>query len=194
MQWKDLNFEADSFWAGKHTIVKNDIYTEDGKKIKGKIIVEDSGKTSHAVRELPLGTFLANIFKMKYQEYLDKGITPKPTDFIFYTKAGNPFFEQSLRRMYKSLAKKLGISEIGCYSLRHEYFTFLAQETDADQETIKQLAGWAQIIPTYFHTDDEHKRKATNKIDKQYENNLPLTTDNENSNIVQFPFGSIVNQ
>ena len=107
LQWKDLNFEADSFWVGKHTFVKNDIYTEDGKKIKGKIIVEDSGKTSHAVRELPLGTFLANIFKMKYQEYLDKGITPKPTDFIFYTKAGNPFFEQSLRRMYKSLAKKL---------------------------------------------------------------------------------------
>lgn len=198
MQWQDINYESDSFWAGRHTVVKNGIYNENGKKIGDKLVIEDSGKTPQAERELPLGTFLANIFKMKYQEYIDKGITPKPTDFVFYTKAGNPFYEQSLRKMYKSLAKKLGISEIGCYSLRHEYLTFLAQETDIDNESIKQLAGWAQIIPTYFHTDDKHKRKATSEVDKQYENEIPPATDDENtfknSNIIQFPFGKAVNQ
>lgn len=197
--WEDINFENDSFWAGRHTVVKNGIYDENGKKIGDELVVEDSGKTPHAPRELPMGNFLSNIFKMKYQEYIDKGITPKSTDCIFYTKAGNPFYEQSLRKMYNSLAKKLGISEIGCYSLRHEHCTFLAQETDADHETIKQLEGWAQIIPTYFHTDDKHKRKATNKVDKQYEkNNIPPTTDNENTarsgNIIQFPFSKAVNQ
>lgn len=198
MQWQDINYESDSFWAGRHTVVKNGVYNENGKKIGDKLVIEDSGKTPQAERELPLGTFLANIFKMKYQEYIDKGITPKPTDFVFYTKAGNPFYEQSLRKMYKSLAKKLGISEIGCYSLRHEYLTFLAQETDIDNESIKQLAGWAQIIPTYFHTDDKHKRKATSEVDKQYENEISLATDDENtfknSNIIQFPFGKAVNQ
>lgn len=145
-----------------------------------------------------MGKFLSNIFKMKYQEYVNNGITPKLTDFIFYTKAGNPFYEQSLRKMYKSLAKKLGISEIGCYSLRHEYITFLAQETDTDHESIKQLAGWSQIVPTYFHTDDKHKRKATSEVDKQYENEIPPATDDEkalkNSNIIQFPFRKAVNQ
>ena len=196
--WEDINFESDSFWAGRHTVVKNGVYDDNGNKIGDKLVIEDSGKTPQAERKLPLGTFLANIFKMKYQEYIDKGITPKPKDFIFYTKAGNPFYEQSLRKMYKSLAKKLGISEIGCYSLRHEYLTFLAQETDIDNESIKQLAGWAQIIPTYFHTDDKHKRKATSEVDKQYENEISLATDDENtfknSNIIQFPFGKAVNQ
>lgn len=145
-----------------------------------------------------MGEFLTNIFKMKYQEYIDKGITPKPTDFIFYTKAGNPFYEQSLRKMYKSLAKKLGISEMGCYSLRHEHCTFLAQKTDADQETIKRIEGWAQIIPTYFHTDDKHKRKALSVVDKQYENDSEPDIDNSNlvrnGNIIQFPFGNVVNE
>lgn len=196
--WEDINFENDSFWAGRHTVVKNGVYDESGKKVGDKFVIEDSGKTPQAIRELPLGTFLANIFKMKYQEYIDRGITPKSTDCIFYTKAGNPFYEQSLRKMYKSLAKKLGITEIGCYSLRHEYLTFLAQETDTDNESIKQLAGWAQIIPTYFHTDDKHKRKATSEVDKQYENEIPPSTDDENtfknSNIIQFPFRDAINQ
>lgn len=198
LRWEDVNYEEDTFWVGKHTVVKNGIYDENGKKIGDKIVVEDSGKTPHAVRELKMGQFLSNIFKMKYQEYINKGITPKPTDFIFYTKAGNPFYEQSLRRMYQSLAKKLGISEIGCYSLRHEHCTFLAQETDADQETIKQLEGWAQIIPTYFHTDDKHKRKALDVVDKQYEDTSPPPIQNNNtiksSKIIQFPFGNAVNQ
>lgn len=196
--WEDINFENDSFWAGRHTVVKNGVYDENGKKIGDKIVIEDSGKTSQAPRELPMGAFLSNIFKIKYQEYIDKGITPKPTDFVFYTKAGNPFYEQSLRKMYKSLAKKLGLKEIGSYSLRHEYLTFLAQETDTDQESIKQLAGWAQIVPTYFHTDDKHKRKATSEVDKQYEDDTPPATDNENTtrsgNIIQFPFGKAGNQ
>lgn len=98
--------------------------------------------------------------------------------------------------MYKSLAKKLGISEMGCYSLRHEYITFLAQETNTDQESIKQLAGWSQIISTYFHTDDKHKRKATNEVDKQYEANT--TPNNEktikSNNVIQFPFNKVANQ
>ena len=197
LQWQDINYEKDSFWVGKHTVVKNGIY-DNSKKIGERLVVENSGKTLQAVRELPLGKFLSNIFKMKYQEYIDKGITPKPTDFIFYTKAGNPYYEQSLREMYKSLAKKLGISEIGCYSLRHEYLTFLAQETTADKESIKELAGWSQIVPTYFHTDDTHKRKATNEVDKQYENFTYFpkeeNKDLNNSKIIQFPNGKAVNQ
>lgn len=195
--WEDINFENDSFWAGRHTVVKNGVY-ENTEKLGDELVFEDSGKTPHAPRELPMGKFLSNIFKMKYQEYIDKGIKPKPTDFIFYTKAGNPFYEQSLRKMYKSLAKKLGISEIGCYSLRHEHCTFLTQETDADQETIKQLEGWAQIIPTYFHTDDKHKRKAISVVDKQYEDDSEPDIDNSNivrnGNIIQFPFGNVVNE
>lgn len=200
LQWQDINYETDSFWASRHTVVKNGIYDDNGKKIGDKIVIEDSGKTPHAVRELPMGTFLSNIFKAKYQEYLDKGITPKPTDFIFINKVGNLYYEQSLRKMYKSLAKKLGISEIGCYSLRHEYCTLLAQETNADNETIKQLAGWKEIIPTYFHTDDKHKRKAVNEIDKQYEDTTSTTIEEEktidnNSNIIQFPLNKkIINE
>lgn len=54
------------------------------------------------------------------------------------------------------------------------------------------------IVPTYFHTDDKHKRKATSEVDKQYENEIPPATDDEkalkNSNIIQFPFRKAVNQ
>ena len=61
MQWQDINYESDSFWAGRHTVVKNGVYNENGKKIGDKLVIEDSGKTPQAERELPLGTFLANI-------------------------------------------------------------------------------------------------------------------------------------
>ena len=207
LQWQDIDYEKDSFWAGRHTVVKNGVYDKDGKKIGDKLVVEDSGKTPQAERELPLGTFLSNIFKMKYQEYLNKGITPKPTDFIFYTKAGNPFYEQSLRKMYKSLAKKLGISEIGCYSLRHEFATFLAQIEKADYETIKQLMGWSEIVPTYFHTDDDNKYKAITQIDSQFITNthaLSSTIEvdaksinceiSQKDNVIFHNFGNVINQ
>lgn len=198
LQWIDINYENNSFVAGNHTVVRNGIYDENGNKIGAKIVVEDSGKTPNAVRDLPLGNFLSNIFKNIYQQYIDNGIIPKETDFIFHTKIGTLFYEKSLRKMYKSLSKKLQISDIGCYSLRHEYLTFLAQETDIDQESIKRLAGWSQIVPTYFHTDDKHIRKATNIVDKQYEDNTLLVDDTVTTvgsgNIIQFPLKSLVMQ
>lgn len=208
LQWKDIDYENDYFWAGRHTVVKNGIYNENNKKIGEHIVVENSDKTENGERRLPLGKFLSNIFKMKYQEYVDKGITPKTTDFIFYTKAGNPYYEQSLRKMYKSLAKKLGISEVGCYSLRHEFATSLAQEKEVDQETIKQLMGWSEIVDTYFHTDDDSKHKAIAKIDSQFINNSENTykeettnieisntqTNNKKDNIIFFDFKNAINQ
>lgn len=130
---------------------------------------------------------------MKYQEYIDKGIIPKPTDFIFITKSGNPYYEQSLRKMYKSLARKLGISEIGCYSLRHELATHLAQIEKADRATIKAIMGWSQIIETYFHTDDKYKQKAVFAIDNQYKNSTPVAS-NKKGNIITFPLGKAINQ
>lgn len=93
--------------------------------------------------------------------------------------------------MYKSLAKKLGITEMGCYSLRHEMATHLAQVEKADRATIKELMGWSQIIESYFHTDEEHKEKAVLNIDNQYSKNLPLQNNHnyifENNNIIDFP-------
>lgn len=196
LMWKDIEYEHDYFWASRHTVVKNGIY-ENGKRIRTKLVIEDSAKTPQGVRKLPLGNYLSNLFKAKYQEYIDKGIIPKPDDFIFITKAGNPFYEQSLRKMYKSLAKKLGISEIGCYSLRHEFFTYLAQETNTDRATIKQLAGWSEIIESYFHTDDEHKHKAVISIDNQYVNEQQLKNKEklyDDNNIIIFPLQEVVNK
>lgn len=206
LQWQDIDFENDYFWIGRHTAVKNGIYDENDNKIGEHIVVEDSDKTENGERQVPLGKFLSNIFKMKYQEYIDKGIVPKPTDFIFYTKAGNPYYDQSLRKMYHSLAKRLGISEMGCYSLRHEFATFLAQEEKTDRETIKQLMGWSQIVDTYFHTDDNTKHKAVAKIDNQFidstetiskEQNIETPTDNTpivKDNVIFFDFEKAVNQ
>lgn len=216
LQWQDIDYENDSFWVGRHTIVKNGIYNENHVKIGEHIVVEDSAKTENGERELPLGKYLADLFKMKYQEYLDKGITPQPTDFIFITKAGNPYYEQSLRKMYKSLAKKLGISEMGCYSLRHEFATFLAQVEKCDQETMKQLMGWSKIVDTYFHTNKKVKHQAVCKIDSQFMKNVPTNveedkqelltiqnkdldktekvSDSKKDNIIPFPFGRVVNQ
>lgn len=121
--------------------------------------------------------------------------------------------------MYKSLAKKLGISEIGCYSLRHEFATFLAQVEKCDQETQKQLMGWSTFMECYLHTDDTHKRKAICKIDNQYvtKNNLQDREEKENidnsiktksnkeniikedvllqrNNIIKFPIDKVMNQ
>lgn len=203
LQWQDINYKSDIFWVGRHTIVKNGIYDENHHKIGEQIVVENSDKTENGERQLPLGKYLSNLFKMKYQEYINKGISPKPTDFIFITKAGNPYYDQSLRKMYKSLSKKLGISEVGCYSLRHEFATFLAQVEKADQETIKQLMGWSQIIPTYFHTDDNKKRSAVAKIDNQFIVDTPLLQEadveltysetSKRDNVIFYNFNNTVN-
>ena len=207
LQWKDIDYENNIFWIGRHTVVKNGIYDENNKKIGEEIVVQDSVKSESGERALPLGKFLSNLFKMKYQEYIDKGIIPKLTDFIFITKAGNPYYEQSLRKMYKSLARKLKISEIGCYSLRHEFATFLSQEEKADQETIKQLMGWSEMVDTYFHTDQKTKQKAVEKIDNQFinsnaknrEGNAELNNDeiemsNRKDNVIYFNFNNAINQ
>ena len=100
--------------------------------------------------------------------------------------------------MYKSLAKKLGIKEIGCYSLRHEMATYLAQVEKADRATIKSLMGWSQIIETYFHTDDNYKQKAVLNLDNQYSKNLTLQNNHndilKNNNIIEFPVNKVMNQ
>lgn len=207
LQWQDIDYENNTFWVGRHTVVKNGIYDENHKKIGEHIVVVDSAKTDSSERKLPLGNFLSNLFKKKHQEYIDKGIVPKPTDFIFITKAGNPYYEQSLRKMYKSLAKRLGISEIGCYSLRHEFATFLSQVENADQETIKQLMGWSEMVDTYFHTDDKTKQKAVEKIDNQFTNNNvengggnveakddDIQKSNRKDNVIYFDFKNAINQ
>lgn len=93
--------------------------------------------------------------------------------------------------MYKSLARKLGITEMGCYSLRHEFATFLAQVEKCDQETQKQLMGWSTFIDSYLHTDDTYKRKALSKIDSQY---AIKNSTIKHTNIIQFPFSKSVNQ
>lgn len=145
-----------------------------------------------------MGQFLSQIFRAKYEEYISKGINPKPTDFIFINKVGRVYYEESLRKMYKSLAKKLGITEMGCYTLRHELLTYLAQETDTDKETIKQIAGWKEIVPTYFHTDDEHKKAALQKVDKQYKDDIEAKQEKETTskrnNVIKFPVEFVINQ
>lgn len=213
LQWQDIDYENDTFWAGRHTVVKNGIYNENYEKIGEHLVVEDSTKSDAGERELPLGIYLSNLFKAKYKEYINKGIIPKPTDFIFINKVGNLYYEQSLRKMYQSLAKKLGISEIGCYSLRHEFATYLAQIEKCDQETFKQLMGWEEIVDTYIHTDNKKKQKAISGIDNQFINEheqpkediiciskkieIPQKQEmeiNRKSNIIQFPTFKVVNQ
>ena len=188
LRWEDIDYNKDIIYVGRHTVVKNGYYDENGVKLGDHIVVEDSTKTTQGEREMPLGSYLSCMFKAKYQEYLDKGIRPKQTDFIFLTKNNTLFYEGTLRKMYKSLAKKLGIKQLGCYSLRHEFATFLAQVEKCDRETIKQLMGWSNIIETYFHTDDKNKRVAISNIDKQFINDV-----NKN-NIIQFPIKKIVNK
>lgn len=183
LRWEDINYEEDTFWVGRHTVVKNATYNEDNEKIGNQIVVEASAKTLQGERELALGKYLSSIFKAKYEEYIRKGITPKATDFIFINKVGNLFYEQSLRKMYKSLAKKLEISELGCYSLRHEFATYLVQVEKADTETCKQTMGWKNFMETYIHTDMEQKRKAVVGIDKQFEKEKIVDEIEEGNNI-----------
>lgn len=198
LKWEDIDFKNDKFWVGRHSVLKNDIYDENNNRIGAKLVVEDSTKTPQGERILDMGEFLANIFHAKYKEYIDNGITPQSTDFIFVNKVGRLYYQESLRKMYKSLAKKLGISEKGCYTLRHEFLTYLAQETDTDRETIKQIAGWKEIVPTYFHTDDEHKKEACKQVDKQYQ--VSVTENEEETStlncgkIIPFFNGKVVNQ
>ena len=114
---------------------------------------------------------------------LEKELHQKQTDFIFINKEGNLFYEQSLRKMYKSLARKLGISEKGCYSLRHEFATYLVQVEKADTETCKQTMGWKNFMETYIHTDMEQKRKAVVGIDMQFEKEKIVDEIEEGNNI-----------
>ncbi len=196
--WEDINKESNTFWVGRHTVVKNGIYDENGKKIGNHLVIENSTKTEEGERELYMGKYLSSLFEAKYQEYINKGIMPKPTDFIFINKAGNPFYEQSLRKMYKSLARKLGISEKGCYSLRHELATYLVQVEKADTETCKQTMGWKNFMETYIHTDMEQKRKVVTNIDKQLENNIETNDteqiQNRRNNIIEFPLRKVANK
>lgn len=211
LQWIDIDYEHDKLFVGNHTVVKIGTYDDNGKKTGEHLEIYDSTKTPAGKRIMPLGKILANLFKQKYQSYLDKGITPKPTDFIFINKVGNLYYDQSLRKMYKSLANKLGISEKGCYSLRHEFATSLSDQK-CSNKTIMSLMGWKNMIYTYIHTDDPKQKNATQEIDSQYEKqeDVPLTlitnptycenegkevkTEPKINNIIPFPIQKIINQ
>ena len=87
---------------------------------------------------------------------------------IVNAKWGNYQTQSNFRRWVRFHSEEYNIPDnFYFHKLRHTYVTFLYRNCGVDEETTRKLSGHKspQAFKGYTHTNDEYKRKATDKLD-----------------------------
>ena len=90
------------------------------------------------------------------------------TSPIVNAKWGNHQTQSNFRRWVRFHSEEYNIPDnFYFHKLRHTYVTFLYRNCGVDEETTRKLSGHKspQAFKGYTHTNDEYKRKATDKLD-----------------------------
>lgn len=116
-------------------------------------------KNKDGFREIPFNKQEINFFKSL------KESNPNPEAFVFYTSKGCRVTSDALTKKLKKICEAKGIYKYSIYSLRHSYFTNLANK-GKNLESIRKLAGHQKIVTTqkYVHIDFSELQKIVNDV------------------------------
>lgn len=120
-------------------------------------IVRVLGKGSKE-RIVPIGTVAVNALNKYINEYREKMLKNKKSDYLFLNNHGSKITRQGLFKNLKSILKEKGIEkDVSPHTLRHSFATHLLNN-GADLRSIQELLGHSSIKTTqiYTHVSSEH--------------------------------------
>jgi len=99
-----------------------------------------------------------------------------PEALVFTRQDGKPY--KSLQNIFRTAAKRAGISDISPHVCRHTFATRLAED-GVDLRTIQELGRWASLamVQRYSNISEFHKTEAIERLSK---NSTPRFTPAEN--------------
>ena len=112
----------------------------------------------------PISSMAENYLKIYIDQYRNKLLKNKDSDYLFINNFGKPISRQGFFKNLKQIAQKQGIKkESSPHTLRHSYATHLLSH-GADLRVIQELLGHSDISTTQIYT-----HLLNDKIKKEYE-------------------------
>lgn len=164
LQWSDINLEEKYISITKNLVtVKNEdktkINPETKKPFATTTIIQDTPKTSHSNRKIPIGDSAIQTIK-NIKVYNGK------FDYVYANSKGKPTEYRTLERMFKLMLKNAGIeNKYSLHSLRHTYASLLFAQGVSDRY-ISEVLGHSSLAIThkvYIHIINDLKTKEINR-------------------------------
>ncbi len=98
---------------------------------------------------------------------------------LFVTSLGKPLTRQTIFKLIKKHAEKVGLEDVSPHTLRHSFATHLMQH-GADSRSVQAMLGHADISTTqiYTHMTDTHLRKTYEKFHpRAYQTSIQVESD-----------------
>jgi len=158
LKWKDVDIDNAVFIVNK---TRQRIYflNEQTGKMQTKIL-DDSAKTVHSNREIPIPKKLLKIIKQLKKIVND--------DFFVITNTINGTEPRTYRNYFLNILDLTEITRIKFHGMRHTFAT-MCLAGGADIKTTSTILGHSKVgitMDLYMHPDKEEKRKAIDKIFK----------------------------
>lgn len=118
LNFEDIDYSIEHLQINRACIIR-DLYDKKGKKIGREKVLKDT-KSENGKRSIPIPMLVEN-FREQEKFLISKGYDISPNEPIFRNCRGGRYTQETLRDLFKKLAKELGITELGCYSLRHRF-------------------------------------------------------------------------
>lgn len=157
LQWKDVNFSEETIHIYKTMQRLKNIDSKSERKTK---IVIDVPKSQKSVREIPVPSFLMELFR-EYRSGDEAYILTGTADYI------EP---RTYQRMFSRYLKDSGVANINFHALRHTFAT-RAVEQEFDIKSLSEILGHSSVkftLERYVHPSDEYKKKNLEKLSVFY--------------------------
>ena len=151
LTWDDIDLKNGMLYVSKNLVAVKDRIT--GKQ---KLVVQDTPKTSNAIRAIPLTTRALTLLKSLKLKRQSK------TNIVFCTNRYTYIYPKNLRRAFQCVLKRAGIEQLGLHVLRHTFATRLF-EKGANPKTVSTLLGHANVgitLDIYTHVEPEQMKEA----------------------------------
>ncbi len=151
-----LNIHDIDFYHNKITISHTISRVVSNDNQKKTILILNSPKTTHSIREIPLPIFMIPYFKrINYQE-----------DSYILTNTKKFMDSRNLLNHYKKVLKILSMDDYTFHALRHTFATRCIHE-GCDPKTLSEILGHASIkitLERYVHPSYEDKQVFMNQL------------------------------
>lgn len=164
LKWENIDFNT------------NEITIKEVRLCVGKKIVIDTPKTEKSKRKIVVSDITIKYLKeLKiYQEEMKSKLKNKwhEIGYVFVNDKGEPYYPDTLSKMFKKIQKKYDLANLTLHQLRHTSASILINNNE-DIATVSKRLGHSNInttLSTYTHVIDEANIKIANTMNKILKN------------------------
>lgn len=164
LKWKDVDFDKKIIHINKNVSVTNNSnkITDEDKKKKYEVIVNDTVKTQSSNRSIPLNENAINALNIiKSIRYFGED------SFVVSSSVEGVTSPDTFKRTFKTIVDKANVPKYGVHATRHTFASKLFRE-GKDVKVISQLLGHSSVTVTYntyVHVIEEQKASTIQVLD-----------------------------